>query len=101
MPKSKPQALLLIRNKVKNFLVTVLNYYWKYMYNRKYLIIFIVPAFLFITLFIIMALKTTKPQPNSTTVLSQTTRPTPIPSPTFIPGQSELQSLYNDINNLN
>ncbi|KKS32566.1 MAG: hypothetical protein UU93_C0006G0045 [Candidatus Amesbacteria bacterium GW2011_GWA2_42_12] len=71
------------------------------MYNRKYLIIFIVPAFLFITLFIIMALKTTKPQPNSTTVLSQTTRPTPIPSPTFIPGQSELQSLYNDINNLN
>lgn len=71
------------------------------MYNRKYLIIFIVPAFLFITLFIVMALKTSKPQPNSTIVPDQTARPTIVPTPSPTSAQSELQSLYNDINNLN
>lgn len=71
------------------------------MHNRKYLIIFIVPALLFIILFLIMALKTAKPQPNSTSTPSQSVNPALTPTPTPVSVQTELQSLYNDINNLN
>lgn len=66
--------------------------------NRKYLFILIIPAVLFITLFLVVILKSPKSQTNTTSIPGQV--PSTFPTPTPTSSQTELQSLYNDIVNL-
>lgn len=66
--------------------------------NHKYLFILIIPAALFIILFLVIILKSSKPQTNTTSIPGPV--PFSIPTPTPTSGQTSLQSLYNDIVNL-